>query len=95
MTTSVHAVVRILEVTSCGECPHLDDRWERPPWDCTAGGLQIRNKDKIHRHCPLDTKREYLDANSVIDMTSESGIKPTSANVPVSRVEPDAARRSA
>jgi hypothetical protein len=63
MTTRVHAVVRIVEIISCGECPHLDDRWERSPWNCTEGGLEIRNKDKIHRHCPLDTKREYLDAN--------------------------------
>ena len=63
MTTSVDAVVRILEVGSCGECPHLDDRWTSNPWDCTLEHLAIRRKDRIHRRCPLDTKQEYLDAN--------------------------------
>ena len=56
-------MVRILEVTRCRECPHLDDRWERAPWYCTEGGLEIRSKDRIHCDCPLDTKKEYLDAN--------------------------------
>jgi len=61
---TVKAIVRILEITCCRECPHLDDRWERAPWDCTEGGLEIRCKDRIHRDCPLDTKKDYLDDRS-------------------------------
>ena len=64
MKKTLKTIVRILEVTSCGNCKHLDDRWERAPWDCTEGGLKIRHRDKIHRNCPLDTKKDYLAANA-------------------------------
>ena len=64
MEKTLKTIVRILEVTSCGNCKHLDDRWERAPWDCTEGGLKIRHRDKIHRNCPLDTKKDYLAANA-------------------------------
>jgi hypothetical protein len=57
------ASVRILEITCCGECPRLDSRWSCPPWSCMESGLDIRNRNKIHTKCPLDTKAEYLENN--------------------------------
>ena len=53
-------VTRVLEITRCGDCPHLDARWERAPWSCDEGALDIRSKNCIHPDCPLTTKAEYL-----------------------------------
>jgi len=54
---------RIVEITSCGECPFLDRRWENPPWQCEQiGDLVVRERhmDSIYKFCPLATKKEYL-----------------------------------
>jgi len=55
-------ITRVLEITSCGECPHLDTRWQNPPWDCSLGWFSVRVKDKIPRRCPLMTKKQYIEA---------------------------------
>lgn len=58
------AMIRVLEITNCFECPHLDNRWSEPPWNCEEGCLKIYKKhmETVHKDCPLDTKEEYLAA---------------------------------
>jgi hypothetical protein len=57
---------RILEITACGECPHLDRRWEYPPWTCVNGGPEIytRYLKTIPRDCPLPKQKEYLEQHT-------------------------------
>lgn len=57
--------VRVLEITNCRECPHLDSRWSNPPWRCEEGFLDIfkRHMDRVPKDCPLLKKKEYLDEN--------------------------------
>lgn len=50
---------RVIEITCCADCPHLDSRWTKPPWDCQEGGMNIYDTDKIHKECPLDTRSMY------------------------------------
>ena len=59
------ARVRIVEIAGCGECPHLDARWEKLPWTCTEGELEIFRKKTVHRDCPLETRREYIERRRV------------------------------
>ena len=56
---------RVIEITGCCECPHLDRRWEYPPYSCVEGGLLIymRQLSKLPEKCPLQTKQEYLEEN--------------------------------
>lgn len=57
--------VRILEITNCGECPHLDNRWQDPPWYCQEAMLDIFKKHmrRCHEDCPLDTREQYVSMN--------------------------------
>lgn len=55
------APIRIVEVNSCGNCPHLDARWERAPWSCVEGGFDVSSKKRVHKDCPLPTKSEYRE----------------------------------
>ena len=54
--------IRIIEITCCGECPHLDARTESPWWCGGLGDSVIMDTNKIHKDCPLDTKKEYLSS---------------------------------
>lgn len=50
---------RILEINSCSECPHFDDRWDYPPWDCNLEpALAIQFKGTIPEDCPLPAKAD-------------------------------------
>ena len=51
----------VVEIDSCGACPHLDNRWTNPPWDCCEGGLEIYDTGKIHQDCPLDRRSDYAE----------------------------------
>ncbi len=74
MTNSVDAVVRILEVTCCGECPYLDARWSELPWGCNLSydSEMVHDPEKIAEGCELDTKTDYLDANAEAQARSKA-----------------------
>jgi hypothetical protein len=53
--------IRIMEVSGCCDCHYLDQRWTKPPWDCTHPDscfLEIYRKNfkSVPSDCPLDKK---------------------------------------
>ena len=56
---------RVVEVTSCGECPYLDARWSQAPWGCdlSCDSEMVQDKETIADGCELLTKEEYSEAS--------------------------------
>lgn len=69
--------IRIIEITGCGECPHIDRRWVNPPWNCHEDSsirITKKNLSKIPRGCPLITKEDYLDTEMEEDLMDITGV---------------------